>query len=176
MKQHKFSIQDIKTMEKSMVILVDSREKKHSHILDYFNKHKISYQVEKLEYGDYSFMIPAQAAGGAPIFFHRDIVIKRKSSLEELSSNLAQGRERFEKELLRARNDQAKVYLMVEDKGGYSSIISHRYQTQLAPAAFAASLKTFEMRFGANIQFIDKEYSGYYITATFQYFLRESLK
>lgn len=176
MKQYKFSIQDIKTMEKSMLILVDSREKKHNHILDYFNKHKISYQVEKLEYGDYSFMIPAQAAGGALIFFHRDIVIERKSSLEELSGNLAQGRERFEKELLRARNDQAKIYLMVEDKGGYSSIISHRYQTQLAPAAFAASLKTFEMRFGANIQFIDKEYSGYYITSTFQYFLRESLK
>lgn len=176
MKPYKCSLEDIKKMIASMVILVDSREKKNNHILEYFNKHKISYQVEKLDYGDYSFMIPAQAAGGAPIFFHRDIVIERKSSLEELSSNLAQGRERFEKELLRARNDQAKVYLMVEDKGGYSSIISHRYQTQLAPAAFAASLKTFEMRFGANIQFIDKEYSGYYITATFQYFLRESLK
>lgn len=42
-----------------MVILVDSREKKNSHILDYFRKQKIAYQVEKLEYNDYSFMIPA---------------------------------------------------------------------------------------------------------------------
>ena len=46
-----------------MIVLVDSREKKNSHILDYFRKQKIAYQVEKLEYGDYSFMIPAAAAG-----------------------------------------------------------------------------------------------------------------
>ncbi len=176
MKPYKFSVEDTKKMITNMVILVDSREKKNNHILEYFNKHKISYQVEKLDYGDYSFMIPAQAAGGAPIFFHRDIIIERKASLEELSGNLAQEREAFEKELLKARNDQASIYLMVEDKGGYSSIISHNYQTQLSPAAFAASLKTFEMRFGVHIQFIDKEYSGYYLATTLQYFAREVLR
>lgn len=139
MKPYKCSVEDIKKMITSMVILVDSREKKNNHILEYFNKHKISYQVEKLDYGDYSFMIPAQAAGGTPIFFHRNIIIERKASLEELSGNLAQEREAFEKELLKARNDRAKIYLMVEEMGGYSSIISHRYQTQLSPAAYMAS-------------------------------------
>lgn len=59
MKQYKFSVEEIKKLTKSMVILVDSREKKNSHILDYFRKQKIAYQVEKLEYNDYSFMIPA---------------------------------------------------------------------------------------------------------------------
>lgn len=63
MKQYKFSVEEIKKLTKSMVILVDSREKKNTHILDYFRKQKIAYQVEKLEYGDYSFMIPAAAAG-----------------------------------------------------------------------------------------------------------------
>ncbi len=176
MKPYKCSVEDIKKMITSMVILVDSREKKNNHILEYFNKHKISYQVEKLDYGDYSFMIPAQAAGGTPIFFHRNIIIERKASLEELSGNLAQEREAFEKELLKARNDRAKIYLMVEEMGGYSSIISHRYQTQLSPAAYMASLKTFEHRFDANIQFISPEYAGYYIVSTFQYYAREILK
>lgn len=64
---------------------------------------------------------------GERVYFHRDIVIERKASLEELSGNLAQEREAFEKEFLRARNDRAKVYLMVEDKGGYSSIIEINY-------------------------------------------------
>ena len=156
-------------------MLIKSRDKKNSHILEYFKKQGIAYQVSKLEYGDYSFMIPATAAG-EDIYFHRDIVIERKASLEELSGNLAQERERFEKEFLKAGNDGCKVYLMVEAPGGYSDIIGHRYRTEMAPSAFAASLKTWEHRFGANVQFIDKQYSGYLIASTFQDYAREALK
>ena len=43
MKQYKFSVEEIKKLTKSMVILVDSREKKNTHILDYFRKQKISF-------------------------------------------------------------------------------------------------------------------------------------
>lgn len=175
MKNYRFTVEEVKKLTKSMVVLVDSREKKNIHILDYFKKQGISYQVSKLEYGDYSFMIPASAAG-EDIYFHRDIVVERKASLEELSGNLAQERERFEKEFLRAGNDGAKVYLMVEAPGGYSDIIAHKYRTEFAPAAFMASLKTWESRFGCNVQFIAPEYAGYYIISTFQYFAREILK
>ena len=158
-----------------MVILVDSREKRNEHILSYFDKQEIAYKKEKLEYGDYSFMIPATAAG-EDIFFHRDIAIERKASLEELSGNLAQERERFEKEFLKAGNDGCKIYLMIESPGGYSDIIGHRYRTEFTPAAYMASLKTWESRFGCNVQFIDNQYSGYYIYSTFSYFAREKLK
>lgn len=175
MKQFKFSVDDIKKFSKSMVVLVDSRERKNSHILDYFDKQSIAYREEKLEYGDYSFMFPA-AVAGEDIYFHKDIVVERKASLEELSGNLTQERERFEKEFLKAGNDGAKLYLMVEDIGGYSSIIGHKYNTQFAPAAYMASLKTWESRFGCNVQFIDSQYSGYYIVSTFQYYAREVLK
>ena len=65
---------------------------------------------------------------------------------------------------------------MVEAPGGYSDIIGHRYATEFKPAAYMASLKTWESRFGANVQFIDRQYSGYYILSTFQYFAREFLK
>ena len=174
MKQYKFSVEDIKKLTKQMVILVDSREKKNSHILDYFRKQKISFQTEKLEYGDYSFMIPA--AAGEDIYFHRDCVVERKTSLEELSGNLTGERERFEKEFLKAGNDGCKVYLMVEAPGGYSDIIGHKYRTEFTPAAYMASLKTWESRFGCNVQFIDSQYSGYYIYSTFSYFCREVLK
>ena len=61
MKQYKYDIESIKKLTKQMIVLVDSREKKNSHILDYFRKQKISFQTGKLEYGDYSFMIPASA-------------------------------------------------------------------------------------------------------------------
>ena len=120
-------------------------------------------------------MIPAAAAGG-DIFFHRDCVVERKASLEELSGNLTGERERFEKEFLKAGNDGCKVYLMIEAPGGYSDIIGHKYRTEFMPAAYMASLKTFEHRFDANIQFISPEYAGYYIVSTFQYYAREILK
>lgn len=174
-KQYKFSIEEIKRLTKSMIVLVDSREQKNGHILDYLIKQGVPYQVTKLDYGDYSFMLPASVAG-EDIYFHRDCVVERKASLEELSGNLAQNRERFEAEFLRAGNDDCKVYLMVEAPGGYSDIIGHKYRTEFAPAAFMASMKTWESRFGCNIQFIDKQYSGYYLISTFTYFMREKLR
>ncbi|MEH2945640.1 ERCC4 domain-containing protein [Sporofaciens sp. JLR.KK001] len=110
------------------------------------------------------------------IYFHNDIVIERKNSLEELSGSLTRDRERFEKEFLKAGNDGCKVYLMVEDMGGYSSIINHSYKTEFKPNAYMASLKAWETRFNLNVQFIDKQYAGYFILSTIQYFLKESLK
>ena len=43
----------------SMTILVDTREQKNNHITDYFDRKKINYKRKALNYGDYSFMIPA---------------------------------------------------------------------------------------------------------------------
>lgn len=175
MQKYKLSTDEIKKLTNQMVVLVDSREKKNDHILEYFIKQGIAFQMEKLEYGDYSFMIPASVAG-EDIFFHRSIVIERKADLEELSGNLTQQRERFERELLRAGNDGAKVYLMIEAPDGFPDVITHKYHTQFTPAAYMASLKTFEHRFDCHIQFIDKMYAGYFICSTFRYFCRETLK
>lgn len=175
MKNYRFSVEELKKLSRGIVVLVDSREKRNAHILDYFIKQGITYRISKLEYGDYSFMIPVGAAGG-DIYFHKDICIERKASLEELSGNFTRERDRFEKEFLKAGNDGAKVYLMVEAPGGYSDIIGHKYRTDFTPAAFMASLKTWEHRFDTNVQFISPEYAGYYIVSTFQYYAREILK
>lgn len=176
MKSYKYNLDEIKRLTKSMVILVDSREKQNQHILSYFDKQKIAYKKEKLDFGDYSFLLPSVATGQGDIFFHDDIVVERKASLEELSGNLTQERERFEKEFLQAGNNRCKTYLMIEDIGGYSAIISHKYNTQFMPVSFMASLKTFEHRFDMNVQFIDPKFSGYYIYSTFYYFCRETLR
>lgn len=175
MKQFKFSAEEIKKLGKQMIILVDSREKENQHILSYFDKQGIAYKKEKLDFGDYSFYIPATAVG-EDIYFHKDIIIERKASLEELSGNLTQKRQQFEKELLTARNAKTKIYLMIEASEGYSGIAAHHYHTELAPSAYMASLKTFEHRFDMNVQFISSEYAGYYVCSTFYYFCREALR
>ncbi len=175
MKEYKFPLEKIKELLKQMIILVDSREQRNLHILDYFRRQGIAYETMKLDYGDYSCKIP-EAAAGQNIFFHDSIVIERKNSLEELSGNFAQYRDRFEMEFLKARNAGAKVYLMIEDPRGYTGICNHEYKTQLNPASYMASLKTWEHRFDTNVQFIAPELSGYFIASTFHYFVREALR
>lgn len=175
MKEFKFSVEQIKGMLKEMVVLVDSREQKNGHILDYFQRQGIAYEIQKLDYGDYSCKIPAVAAG-RDIYFHNSVIIERKNSLEELSGSLAQHRDRFEMEFLKARNAGAKIYLMVEDPRGYTAICNHTYRTQFNPVSYVASLKTFESRYDMNLQFITPELSGHFIVSTFHYFARESLR
>ncbi|MCD8325892.1 MAG: ERCC4 domain-containing protein [Lachnospiraceae bacterium] len=170
-----FTEKQIEQAKKDLVILVDSREQKNGHILEYLDKTGIAYRVGKLSYGDYSFLLP-EAAQGHDLTFCQDIVIERKASLEELSGNLTRERERFDREFLRAKADGCKAYLMIEDPGGYSAVIGHKYRTQMNPQAFMASLKTWEGRFDANVQFIDRQHSGYFILSTFQYYLRQLMK
>ena len=66
---------DLEKTLSTMVICVDSREKKNSHILDWFDKHGIEYEVKKLDVGDY--MID----GGV-------ISVDTKRSIDELSTNM----------------------------------------------------------------------------------------
>ncbi len=113
MKSYKFDIESIKKLTKQMVVLIDTREKRNEHILSYFDKQGITYRKEKLDFGDYTFLLPSAATGQGDIYFHDSIVIERKASLEELSGNLAQKRQQFEAEFLKARNAGAKIYLMV---------------------------------------------------------------
>ena len=152
----KFKLNEIKELADRLIVLVDSREKKNEHILTYFDKNHIQYQKTTLNYGDYSFYIKADPAAGVKqdMYFHREIVIERKASLEELSGNLGQERERFEKEMLKGCKDGCKIFLRVEDHGGYSEIMEHNYQTKVKALQYVTSLKSFENRYNINIQFI----------------------
>ena len=74
-----FTDKEIKAIKNNITILVDTREQKNQHILDFFDKKNIKYRVHKLDYGDYSCMIPADTINGQvnDIYFDRDIVIER---------------------------------------------------------------------------------------------------
>lgn len=44
----------------SIVILIDTRERKADHILEYFDKKNITYKKKALDYGDYRFYDSSQ--------------------------------------------------------------------------------------------------------------------
>lgn len=159
----------------SMVILVDTREKNISHILDGFDKNHISYERKALNYGDYSFYIPKDESLSLQrdLFFDREVVIERKASLEEISGNLTKERDRFEKELCLAPKE--KVLLL--ENASYADIATGNYKTQYNKKSFLASIHTFWFRYHAPVFFMpDNKYSALFIKKYFEYYLKERLR
>ena len=90
------------------IIVVDTREKGHKKILEYFDKNNIDYIVSKLDYGDYM------------LYKNNSVVIDRKDNLLELAGNLCHTNEheRIKREIQRAKDDGCKdfIFLISESK------------------------------------------------------------
>lgn len=90
------------------LIIVDTREKGHKKILEYFSKNNIDYIISKLDYGDYM------------IYKNNSVVIDRKDNLLELTGNLCHTLEhqRINREIARAKEDGCKnfIFLISESK------------------------------------------------------------
>ena len=160
---------------KSMTILVDTREKQNSHITDMFDKNKIAYKNKSLEYGDYSFMIPKNETLSIPrdMFFDQKICIERKGSLEEISGNLTNGRDRFEKELCLA----PKTKVLLIENANYSDVATGNYQTKYNQKSFLASLHSFWFKYNIPVIFMpDNKYSALFIKKYFEYYLKNYLR
>jgi ERCC4-type nuclease len=174
MKHYHFNEREAKTLLKSMIVLVDTREQQNSWITDYFTEKGIGFKSFKLNSGDYSLMLPANPELGImrELYFDRQIFIERKASLEELSHNLAQSRDRFVNEFLRCGD--CRKFLMVE-RGNWADIITGNYETEFAPNSYFASLLAFQQRYGLNVAFVEKKHAGQFIYGTLYYFLREQI-
>lgn len=159
----------------SITILVDTRERCNEHILEYFDRKDIKYKKKKLDYGDYSFMIPANESLSIPrdLYFSNKIVLERKGSLEELSGNLTKERERLEKEFTLAPD--TKVLLI--ENSNYSDVATGNYNTQYNKKSYWASLHSFWHKYNIPIFFMpDNKYSGLFIRGYFEYYLKNYLK
>lgn len=95
-----------------MVIQIDSREKSRAiqRILEYFDKNDVKHFISKLPVGDYmSYDNPR-------------LVIDRKQNLLEVAQNVAQGHERFIKEIKRANEFEIKIVFLVEHGGNIHTL------------------------------------------------------
>mgnify|MGYP000326727080 CR=1 FL=1 len=87
----------------SIKLQIDSREKKNEHILRYFDRHGIDYEIRKLDIDDYML------DGGA-------ISIDTKRSVDELASNMLNRNDhaRFLREAKRAADSGIKLIVLLE--------------------------------------------------------------
>lgn len=174
MRYNKYSTKEINTLLDSMIILIDTRENKIKHIIDYLDKKDIGHKSIKLEHGDYSCMLPKDETLGIyrDMYFTDTVSIERKGSLEELSNNFTKGRQQIENEFIRSKG---KLILLIEN-ATYEDIVLHNYKTQYKPLSFIATLKTFEARYHLETNFISSKFTGNFINMTLRYHVRELLK
>jgi ERCC4-type nuclease len=172
--RYRYTDPEIKAILKSMVILCDTREQRNEHILQAFDAMPIKHTPQALTTGDYTVMLPALPDFGImrPLYFDHDIIIERKGSLEELSSNLTKDRERLKDEFTRAAG--VKTFFVIEG-ASLDDILSHRYQTDLSEKSFFASLLTFQQRYDLNTAFISKSRAGALIYSILYYHVRNYL-
>lgn len=187
-------------------IVVDSREKVNKHILNSFEKgfeYKVSHhdmyrgkkskigdpveyyiQEKGLKVGDYT--IAVQLPNKEVVNFKDKVVVERKADLNELCCNLfdkkdEEGFTRFERELIRAKEQGMKVYLVVETTDMHNKILSSKHfrydkASKVSPASFNALLMTLCSRYNINVWYTDKANAGRLIHDLLYYEAREYLK
>lgn len=174
--RRKYTDSEISKILKNIVMLVDSREKSNQHIIDYWDKHNIKHETMALPAGDYSFAVDAIPELDIPhrIYFYNDCVIERKNSLNELSGNFSQNRERFNDEWCRCRSKRR--YLLIEN-ASYEDLVMGRYDTKYNSKSFLGSLHSFNAKYGLEVVFMpNADLSPVFILATLQYYLRYLIK
>lgn len=172
----KYTESELKSLLSSIVVVVDTREKKNQHVTDYFKKHKIDYIEKALQQGDYTFYVPQNEKLGflRDTWFDKDIIFERKASLEELATNLTTHRTRFEEELATSR--ALYKYLIIENSN-YSDVVNGNYRSEYNSKSYLGSLHSFSTRYDIQIMFMpEPEYTAVYMYATMQYYLRNILK
>lgn len=160
-----------------MIYLYDTREHdgKNQHILNAWDKMGIAYKRKKLDYCDYSFMIPKNENLGIlrDLDFSKLIAVERKSSLDELAGNMTKERDRIKKEFTLAPVNKV---LLIEN-ASYSDMLNGHYRSDYAAKSYWATLHSFWHKY--NIPFVfmpNPQESAYFIRGYFQYWLRNYLK
>lgn len=172
---YRYSESEIEKILKTMKIVVDTREQVNDHILEYLKQKEIPFKIQKLDYGDYSAMIPKNDELGIPRDIYLNGAIERKAHIDEITGNLQKDtRQAFENELIRAKGNP--FTLLVEDKDGYQKMINGQYRSKYNPLALLGTLNTFKAKYGFEIVYLDKKFSGNFIYYHFYYQMKHYLK
>lgn len=145
-----------KTLE-SLVVTIDTREQDTDRL-----KRRITAmdcEIERccLDYGDYS--CKCTLPSGEVLDFSTMVVVERKESINEICTNFSKGRDRFVREFEKAKNDNCKVYLLIEN-ASWESIYNGKYKSKFNPNALVASLCAWFSRYNATPIFCKDETSG----------------
>ena len=170
-----YSDKQIDAILKTLIMVVDTREKANSHILEYFENKNINYVIKKLDQADYNAFIPKNLESGIPCDIYLNCYVERKANIDEICNNLSKDkRTAFQNELIRLQG--SNFTLLVEDQDGYRKMIFSEYRSKYNPLALLGTLNTFKARYGFEIVYLDKALSGNWLYWHFYYQAKHLLK
>lgn len=152
-----------------MVVIVDTREQKNQHILDFFIANGIKYEVSKLDTADYSFKFPNYQE----LNLDKQILIEKKNSLDEIAGNFTKGRERFQREFERVTTE--KIHLLIEG-ATWKKVLKGSYRSKYPAKSMLASLMVWQIRYDCPLWFTTTDETGIMIYNILKYELLEKLK
>lgn len=176
LKEYKYSEKEQKQLLNNISILVDTREKKNDHILKYFNEKLIGWERQKLDYGDYSVMIPANPELGIPrdLYLGGEVMVERKANLDELAGNLSTNdRNRIKAEFASA----PATKIMLVENASYQMLADGQYMSSYNPKSYWATCFSMWHQYNLPIVFIENnKYTGQYIYGYLYYYVRNLMK
>ena len=164
---------EVKKMLSSIIILYDTREQETDALKKRLEGFKCSSERYKLSFGDYS--IAYIDLSGEKVYMDNKVSVERKMSLDELCTCFTDGRDRFEREFLRAKEIGAKIHLLVEE-ASYEKIFNGSYKSKLNSDALIASCLAWSNRYDILLHFCHRETTPRLIYKILYYFLKDYLE
>lgn len=176
----RYTDKEVRAILKQMGVLADTREQVWDHVKDALEAAGCPVERGKLDQGDYTAFVPMNAFPGfqnVPGFYslQDEVVIERKANLDEIAGNFTTGRERFEREFLRAKARGIKVHLLIEN-ASWADIFSHNYRSQLNPKSLEGSLRSWQAKYNVSIEFCRPEETARTIYSILHYWLKARLE
>ena len=145
------------------MVLIDTREKPAAirGIRKYFDEHGIAYKLRKLDTGDYM------------LEDHPELIIDRKQTISELAKNVGtKDRERFKREIIRAREAGSHLIILVEqnryqDRGEWIHVEKiadlirwSSPHTMVTGERLFRILVSWSAKYAISVEFCDKRSTG----------------
>ena len=163
---------EITQVLKSMVIIVDDREKDTPLLHQRLSSFPCAYMRQRLDFGDYSAEVTLP--NGEKFSLEDKVTVERKADISEICGNFTTNRDRFAKEFERAKAAGAKVYILIEN-GSWEKINRGAYRSKMTPASLLGSLTTWLARYNCQILFCESATTSWLVHAVLLHEMREAL-
>lgn len=164
-------------------VVVDTQEKEWLHIANVWNDNGVKFKKRHIKTGDYT--IEVTTPEGKVIKFDDIIVIERKRNIGEICGNIfdretiKEGKNRFERELIRSLNVGTFIVL-IEDKDGYLKVLTGDHyegrESKVHPNSLNGKLLSYKSEYGFELVWMDPRVSASYIYKLLYYKARAYLK
>lgn len=96
-----------------MRIRVDTRQQAHKHDVKdaWFAAHNIETVRHKIDFGDYTLDTDTPT-----------VSVDTKRNIDEIAQNISAGHERLKREIMRAKDADARLVFLIENKEGYLTV------------------------------------------------------